>query len=755
MTLLETFFGPGNDLTLEELGDVAHERLRPWIERWRQGRGPAFLPRVRGSDLFWYGLMRDPHQRREVQELLVHWVGPACSDVDERRGTIDKADPFDSSLDTLLSERIVRLQVWPQSDTGVDPEAREKVRERLEGLVRALDSRPARRKPTRTALPALLDDLDLAATSGDEARATGLLQELEDRRLLDAPNTLFVAVRVWSLLGRHERVVRSDVLDELDGLRLPAGAVRHIARSAYQVWMRDADLRGDYEALHQLRSELPGALRHVLRQGQMSEDRPVVVARSVVLGDEPAIQQILQDIIPREPHLVSLVGGSSGTPVRGADAREAPEESGPVAVLASDQDMDVTANEGLIGGAPPVERSLSQQLTQLYGDGAYEAVISVAESADTQLDVSACTIVVLSAVEVGSNRTASIAIELVQRSLGAVDDVDWPGRLVRGAASELLQLARDPEIAIDSWDAWFEAVTSGRQIGDEVLDSSADWPPMSPDAFLETLEGLTDPNVLSPVIGRLRAAHAPILDDSGRSKMARTLLTVLAFSDRSNATIRVATYDLVVEALDAGLDEDEAVDLVATVSDLLIGQLNAGTVSWMIDVRSELGDALAVSHTETLAALDRRLLEKLRPLEAAISRADWDAYATLLKQVGLELPPDIAARLAEKEESDPLGCLAGMKILLYSLRQRAARQAAARLRAVEGVEVTLSAEHGGSSQLSGQVVGADIVVVVTAAAKHAATDFIESAGPQELIRVNSTGMSGILAALEERCEQNA
>ena len=232
VTVLEAFFGVGNDLRLDDLAPQARSRLEPWLERWRSGVGPAFLPRVKDGALYWYGLARDPVQRREIQDLLVHWVGPACSDAVARRGALDFDDPFDADLAKLLPDRVLRLGVWPR--TTATTTTKDAVRKRLEDLVKTLDARPPRKRGASLSLASMLDDLDLAATAGDSKRASELLVDLEERRLLDAPNTAFVRVRVNSLLGHHDDVVSSEVLASLDHLRIPAGVVRFVARSAYR-----------------------------------------------------------------------------------------------------------------------------------------------------------------------------------------------------------------------------------------------------------------------------------------------------------------------------------------------------------------------------------------------------------------------------------------------------------------------------------------------------------------------------------------
>ena len=493
--------------------------------------------------------------------------------------------------------------------------------------------------------------------------------------------------------------------------------------------MRGPDEAEDGEALLGLREELPGPLRHVLRQGRPTRERPVAVARAVAVGDEPALSQAIRDVLPADPHLRSLLPRLGADQGRGLADVGSPEEEG-------------TAREP----------SVAERVEALIDSKAYEAVLDLVAEAASPLEQSIIERVLVSALELDSPEAAGFALGLAERELHEpVADIVWSSRMVGVAVGELQKRFQSPDDIPRDWREWFERVASGEAPPSEALDGAADWMPLPADEFLSRLEALTDPVAVSPVLGRMRAAHAPLLDERGRSRTARTLLAVLAFSDRPDASIRSATQELVAESLETGLTAEEGTDLVATVRELIFSQLSIGTVPWTIDIRSEMGDALAVSHREVLASLDRELLSRLRPLASAIPRADWEALRSLFGQVGVALPPDIDARLQEKGEPDPLARLAGKKLLLYSLRERSARQAAARIRRIEDAEVTLSADHVGSPQLAGQVAGADVVVVVTAAAKHAATEFIEACGPRQLIRVNSAGMSAILNGLEEAC----
>jgi hypothetical protein len=758
MTRTARFFGPRNEIDLESLSPPFLGILQPWIDRYERGSGPAFLPRQWGEGLFWYGFAEDAAQRRDIQDLLPHWIGPARSDAHARRGAIDPDDPFDAELEASWPSRVLRLEVWPQRGREAHAASKAAVRDRLVSLARALEGRPPRRRATATSLSSLLDDLDLAASTGDGERVDDLLDELDERRLLDAPNTIFVAVRAHALLGRHEQVVADGTLEALAGLRVPGGAALFVARSVYEVHLREADEGQDSTALLALRDALHPALRHVLRQGPVSPERPVAVARAVILGDEREAQAALRDVLPREDHLLALVdelgdlaAERSSTFDLSTTTFEPPGEASaaarPPEVVSVPSDSTVISMSEFEDGAV----DLKGRLAELRDARAFEALLTLASEAEPPLSASELEVVIFAAFELETSEAAVRVLELVERDLGTPNEVEWASRLLSVMVEALIGLTELPDAPLRSWGDWFDAVASGESVSEAALDPASDWPPLAGSELLARLEGLTDPNLLAPVLGRLRAAHEHVLDPAARAQLAQTLLTVLAFSDRPDASIRAAALGLVNDALDGGLGQADASDLIGVAQELMISQLSVGTVHWLIDLRGEVGDVLGVSHAAELAALDQEVLRRLRPLATAISRSDWEALRAITQQVGSEFPPDVEARLAERDEPDPLGCLVGKKILMYSLRERSARQAAARLRQLEGVEVAISSEHVGTTQLAGQVAGADVVVVVTAAAKHAATEFIEAAGPSRLVRVNSAGMSAILTALEDEC----
>ncbi len=96
--------------------------------------------------------------------------------------------------------------------------------------------------------------------------------------------------------------------------------------------------------------------------------------------------------------------------------------------------------------------------------------------------------------------------------------------------------------------------------------------------------------------------------------------------------------------------------------------------------------------------------------------------------------------------------LQGRHIGIYTLTEGAARQAESLLKTlVPSARVTLSSEYDGSPILKSMAQGADIVVMVTASATHAATTFIQQHRPRNLpvLYAKGKGCTSILRALED------
>jgi len=139
-------------------------------------------------------------------------------------------------------------------------------------------------------------------------------------------------------------------------------------------------------------------------------------------------------------------------------------------------------------------------------------------------------------------------------------------------------------------------------------------------------------------------------------------------------------------------------------------------------------------------------VDRFRAQLSLLQRAALDRLAQAL---GITLEPR-AGNEAETRTEDRH--LAGRRVAIYTLTESAGRQAAATLEALApGVGVTVHADHVGTQTLRAAAEGADIFVLVTWSAKHAATDFIRRHRPSSkpLLYAPGRGATSILRALDE------
>lgn len=723
MSLVDTFFGTGNDLDRDSLGPEALQRLQGWLDRWEAGAGPAFLPRQHGATLSWYGLMDDGPQRRELEQLLQHWVGPACSDVHRRRGALDPDDNFDAWLARELPGRVVRLDVCPSraDDARAFKKSRDAVRARVERLVAMLDRRPEHRRVHAAGLGAALDDVYLRASSGDAEGAEELIRTLERRRMLDAPNTAFVRLRVLALSGQHDAVLTSPDLADLDGQHLPTGIANLVAAA-----VAEAVAVGPDNPVQATRS-LP---RHVVRAAaQADPSNPALAPVLSLLGDEGAFS------------ISPATKGAEGEPDQPPETEVASPQDPPAEISEPDHDQTPT---GLSHG------SITQVL-----DGARAYALWMDAEHDRLLEEFSASVdhtndVIEWAVLAADKRGGYDAAAKVLDTLGSDSDA-WSATEWRlpGAADAFARLRTRRDGSIGSWAAWFDAIESREDVPDQVLEEAVDWAPLPPSEALARIDA-AGAEVLVPVLGRFLATHRETMSLQERAELSPRLLEALALSDRAGRDVRGWSYTLVSDALDGSLASPQRTDVFEALRVLLWQQMNKGTIGWALDVVGETVDAWqGVARNECVKLLTE-MIEHLRDCRSSITIGDIRALDLILDPFDMSVPGDLTAHLAD-EASDPLACHAGKSILIYSLRERSARQAAARLALLPGTTVTLAHDKVGSTKLAGQVTGSDLVVIVTAAAKHAATEFIQERIAGDSILVNSAGASALIRELTQAC----
>jgi hypothetical protein len=147
-------------------------------------------------------------------------------------------------------------------------------------------------------------------------------------------------------------------------------------------------------------------------------------------------------------------------------------------------------------------------------------------------------------------------------------------------------------------------------------------------------------------------------------------------------------------------------------------------------------------------------LTNIRRMRTALDRVQLEALSSCLASISMEMPGDLEQlrTLAVQQEADRYFCFSGQRVVIYSLMESAARRVAETLRRlVPSIDIETTAEHGGTDRLADLSRNADVFVVVTAAAKHAATDFIAAHRTGRVVLVNSKGASALLRELAKVC----
>jgi hypothetical protein len=238
-----------------------------------------------------------------------------------------------------------------------------------------------------------------------------------------------------------------------------------------------------------------------------------------------------------------------------------------------------------------------------------------------------------------------------------------------------------------------------------------------------------------------------------------SLLELLVLSTEGGDVDLVLFNDLAIAILTLGANTTKYTEIVDYALELWDRFASPKKVDWMLDLIDvlisypcpvlEKREQLLFATAETL----RRFTERIDEVQRGIFRA-------LVKDLHLEESfPDLLdepASLVEQNlevEVNIFQKLKSKSVLIYTLTETAAIRVKSILEtACKEVTVYLSHDKGGNDRLRQWVRNSDIVVMVTASAKHAATGFIEANRPSHLapiILVNSKGSASMLRALRE------
>jgi hypothetical protein len=736
--LVDEFFGSGNAIKPTRVPPEFQVLLEKWlvaIERSEIG----FLPRAVGDRLFWYAFSPTARDRRELLDLLDSWVGPTYSDLPQNRGDLDPSDPFD---DTLAHHPVtpLRFEVLPRRKPG-STRSREQVRNALIVLSGLIADRPPSEFDAPRTTVEVLDDLGHALAAQDRDIAAACLAELNATADLDQANLTFLRLRTYAGMQDWNNLLADRDLEHVLAMRRPVGVTRVIQRAVYVTRLAVYDAADRLGDLLRAAEELPGDFRSITT-GAPTTDRAEVVVEFLLamLGSAPGdvFDRLLTEADLHEPGLAehlrqlwALDHGGQEEPDTEAstdpsDGGTAPTESGDQASVES-----------------PAQRAMALMMS-----GEYDAALTLGLTLEPS--VVTARVLLFCAFSLRTQEAAWAVADFLERQ-------DLRGEIASADAVLRSHLAwLDGFLAPAArvgWRAWFHSL--GRDQPGDATDPevTAAWTPLDAAEFQALLGEATDEMLgrLGEMGGQFMAAHRELFVESGAAEISERVLAGLALASKNSAGARVQTLALLDYLAAANPNTQTVESALEWTGEIIAGNISALTASWAIDTLQ----AATVMPSTAAAEMQRffyRVADLVRPYKSALDLTDLEAMRVVADEVGLDVPADLMLDRADvADPSAPYRHLTNVRVVLYSLTESAIIRAAQLLRTlVPGISVETTSEHDGSAMLASQASGADVFVIVTASAKHAATNFItRHRGNRPTILINSRGSSAILRALAE------
>ncbi len=711
------FFGPGNDLRLEGPGA---DEAAAWLTDLDRSDRALFLPRRREGRTTWYALARTVQQGRELREQLLGFLGPSYTDFTGLATPLAPGDPCEAALVEVFAV-VYRLAV-PQ------PADEPRVRELLHRLRSLLARRPGRLRALPVSLGRLLRDFELALRGRDWTLATDLWQTLCGRAELAADRLGGLKVRLLAEQGRWDELLTLPELPDLLNRPRPATVTEALLRAVYQRHLARFEATADAAgAVAAYRTELAGTYGALFRGGNEGRSPDVLAALLVsrVAAPEPSTSAI-----------EALTRGYPGDGPAIAFVRALADLARPVSPPVTGLELARRAME-----ANDFETALVILLTASATVEALGLLLQCAAELD-RLDLARQAAARFEAATedvrqgVLARRTYRLLWEqLRQRCEEAAPGVpnDWPGWLERLDQGE-----------------WPGAIEAARAGGREWSLAALRVDPALLRRFCQNLGREREPepteilrNSLPHLLeaflpeGRIESVFAPIYWQ---------LLELTVFDNRLGPAAAPAIRELTGAVLESGLDGTQAAALLGLL-ELAWEQLQQPRLfDWGLDLLDLLADR-GIGERQDVTPLLRQMITAFARHFGRVREEQWAVLEYLCLDLG---HPDLYSRPARRVEAEEVAAaneeqrfreqLDGRTIVLHTLSGRIGAVVKGVIeRRFPAARFKLNDDRDASPQLRDLARSADVFIVNTWDAKHAATTFIKRERPEDRVTLYPGG----------------
>lgn len=747
MSFEESFFGPGNLLRWEAiqsrtLSADTLRRLDPFVAGLREGADLLFLPRARqGDQTVWYALCASERELRVVRDELRAFLGPSYSTT-VGFGALSAEDPVEQAVMERFGTNAIRFRL-------PNPVLADVARERLLLLLRIRLERPHNTGRRVRATGRMLRDFEYALQTHDDATAIATVDEIRNAGRLDAANLLFLDVRRRVFAGQYSQVVMHPQLGSLLSMRRPRRVTEALILAIYEVELRGFESKNDPEGAHahfanQVRPRFSALFdsRVGMNGAALDASFMLLAASSTPPGRDLAAAVVANAIASGRPtdyllRIAALIAPelTSNVPSNAlADAGDAFTAGDIDRALARAREAPASGERAVlllhcafvIGALAPAEDALAA-LDALPDDSRQHVLQNI--------------------------RLANIVTQL--RSLEAP---------LRGADNGVASTGEVTNRVPDSWPMWLVALQGPSRWAAAVSVAERGAREWSFDALVDDSEAVVS------VADLLMGQRAPWAETSLRDALPYMVeftlsrgadarlrsvydgLFLLMALDDQQSLAQVRNFLRVAEALlTVGIGRDSYRELLDQLATALERTSTPGAIEVALDaLEVVLWSACPANDARqafagSVGALCNRWYRKVDASQRLL-------LSSLSVDVGVPFHLSTLEVGADEPGSSAWNRLHGKSIALYSLQESALRRAAAMLHElVPGVIVACFHDKvGGSPSLRTAAANADIFVIATSVAKHAATGFIEmNRRDKPTLYARGGGSASLLAALHE------
>lgn len=710
--------------------------LAPWVERVRNRQSPYVLPRVTagGEHTVWYVLAESPREARSIRESLLAFVGPSYAAFDGQFAAFDASDPIDAACHEAFAGNAFKLPVST-------PEDRPLVSQLLALMIDARSRIPRAATDASKPVGRLLRDLEIALVVGNRSSALRLYEDIRARGRLNSNNLRFLEVRIFGGLGEWKAILDSPHLNDLLQIRRPKQVSETIAVAVYR------ELLSRYEAA--------------------SDPVAAIEAFKATKGRFHALFRSITGFTSSEAIKAAIVYALSLTPPNLEMARRLSGH----ALLSEAYGWCQSLLQQSHSEQEVAIVSVDEQANIAFSRGDYDhAFHLILQCPPTFSNVARCLEV---AIEIDSDDAAQKSAAFFDSSEGEVKQ-QIGSRRVHLRHLELLRSRlpdTDHSAVVNDWLSWFAFIDRGEHL-DKAQElarrGSREWDPamlLENSASVQELSGLLKFSRSGAPRDELRNAVPFLLESFLSAQPTREakpiyfgLLDVLIYDDSLGADDLMAIETLLERILTVAPsvsspnnDFSSAVDIAEYLWDRLASPRNLDWVMSIVDLLIQSGGTQHAS----VSGLFTKLASSLRPWVRRITDEQWTLLSLLADDLGVreclagmrpEQPPD------DTSEADLKSMLRGKAIAVYSLTERiATRFGQLATKIFEGIKISYCHEKALTDRLKSIAHTADIFVVNTWDAKHAATIGIKANRPEGAITLEPAGKtaSALLRCLVE------